>query len=52
MRVNPDPNCPICEGFGWVRRDVDDIHDPDFGKAFPCQCNVLPEQTKEEEPRE
>jgi hypothetical protein len=29
------PDCPICGGFGMVRRDLP-IHDPNFGRAFPC----------------
>lgn len=31
------PTCPICEGLGFVTRDVPLDH-PDFGKAFPCIC--------------
>ena len=31
--------CPICEGRGWVRRDVPVGH-PDFGGAFPCACQT------------
>ena len=33
-----DPNCPICLGNGWVRSDIDDIHDPKFGKMIQCSC--------------
>lgn len=33
-----DPNCPICLGNGWVRSDIDDIHDPKFGKMIRCTC--------------
>ncbi len=29
--------CPICGGAGFIRRDVPVGH-PDFGKAFPCEC--------------
>ncbi|MCS7259943.1 MAG: ATP-binding protein [Anaerolineae bacterium] len=29
--------CPICGGAGFLRRDVPVGH-PDFGKAFPCEC--------------
>ena len=32
-----DPNCPICHGLGYVRRDVPPGH-PDFGRLFPCVC--------------
>lgn len=31
--------CPTCGGHGWVRRDVPVGH-PDFGRAFPCLCQV------------
>ena len=33
----PDPNCPICGGLGYLRRDVP-VGDPDFGKMVPCEC--------------
>jgi DNA replication protein DnaC len=32
-----DPNCPICGGIGYLRKDVE-IHDPDFGKITACKC--------------
>lgn len=32
-----DPDCPICHGIGFYRRDLP-ITDPDFGKAEICQC--------------
>lgn len=32
-----DPNCPICGGVGFVRRDVPVGH-PDFGRVDICQC--------------
>ena len=35
----PDPNCPYCHGYGWVKRTVP-VSDPSFGKAFPCRCTV------------
>jgi DNA replication protein DnaC len=35
----PVPACSICEGKGFVRRNVPISH-PDFGKAFPCQCKA------------
>ena len=31
--------CPICGGVGFVRHDVPVGH-PDFGKAFPCICQL------------
>ena len=31
------PECAVCGGRGWVRRDVPPVH-PDFGRAFPCAC--------------
>ena len=32
-----DPNCPICGGVGFVRRDLPVDH-PDFGKSAVCTC--------------
>src|SRR5574341_1015281 len=32
-----DPNCPICNGVGYVRYDVPEDH-PYFGKALDCEC--------------
>jgi len=32
-----DPNCPICGGIGYLRRDLPIDH-PDFGKMVPCSC--------------
>jgi DNA replication protein DnaC len=29
--------CPICQGIGYLRRDVPAGH-PDFGRLVPCQC--------------
>ena len=29
--------CPICQGAGWVSKQVPVGH-PDFGEAFPCRC--------------
>ena len=34
-----DPNCPICHGIGFVRRDLP-IDDPDFGKMEICVCRL------------
>lgn len=31
--------CPICQGQGFVLRDVPLGH-PDFGRAVPCQCRA------------
>ncbi len=32
-----DPNCPICEGVGYLRTDLPIDH-PDFGKLDLCVC--------------
>ncbi len=32
-----DPNCPICGGLGYIRKDVD-ITDPEFGHMTICDC--------------
>ena len=32
-----DPNCPICAGIGFVRRDLPIGH-PEFGKLQVCTC--------------
>ena len=32
-----DPQCPICGGSGYLRRDLPIGH-PEFGKVIPCQC--------------
>lgn len=38
-QVSPDqPVCQECNGIGWISRNVLDVTDPDFGKAFPCIC--------------
>lgn len=34
-----DPNCPICGGVGYLRRDLPIDH-PDFGKIVPCPCRA------------
>lgn len=34
-----DPNCPICGGVGYLRRDLPVGH-PDFGKIVPCSCRL------------
>lgn len=33
------PNCPVCGGIGYVRRDVPLEH-LDFGRLFPCGCRA------------
>ncbi len=33
------PDCPLCQGIGYVRLDVPVDH-PNFGKLFPCTCRV------------
>lgn len=37
-----NPPCPICRGAGATRRDGFRVGDPDFGKAAPCSCPVVP----------
>lgn len=32
-----DPNCPICHGIGWIRKDLQ-LGDPDFGRLILCSC--------------
>lgn len=32
-----DPNCPLCAGLGYLRRDLPVGH-PEFGKAIICDC--------------
>jgi len=34
---DPEPTCPICKDFGFVRKDVP-VGDPDFGRAITCAC--------------
>jgi DNA replication protein DnaC len=40
----PDPAsakpCRICQGFGYVRREVPYGH-PDFGRAIECDCELI-----------
>ena len=31
------PDCPVCGGLGYVRRDLAVDH-PDFGRVTPCTC--------------
>ncbi len=40
----PDELCPLCEGRGFITRDVHVKH-PDFGQVFPCACRQ-PEMRK------
>jgi len=35
--VKVEEVCPICNGLGFVRRDLPPGH-PDFGKLFTCEC--------------
>ncbi len=37
--------CPICEGLGYVRRDVPVGH-PHFGKLFACSCRLQELETR------
>lgn len=39
VQMPGDPNCPICQGIGWLRRDLPIDH-PDFGKIVPCSCRA------------
>lgn len=32
-----DPNCPVCNGIGYVSFEVEETHS-DFGKMYPCEC--------------
>lgn len=32
-----DPNCPLCHGVGYLRRDLPVSH-PDFGRVTICDC--------------
>lgn len=38
--LNVNPMCEECGGRGWVRADVVDINDPQFGKLIRCQCQA------------
>ena len=39
VRMPGDPDCPICHGMGYLRRDLPIDH-PDFGKMVPCSCRA------------
>jgi DNA replication protein DnaC len=39
VKMPGDPNCPICGGIGYIRRDHPIDH-PDFGKIYPCVCRM------------
>lgn len=42
MDTNPGlgkPDCPYCEGLGYVVADVPPTH-PSFGRAMPCSCRA------------
>ena len=40
-KPNVDP-CAYCNGFGWITKKVPVGH-PDFGEAFPCDCQETSE---------
>ena len=42
------PDCPLCQGMGYVRLDVPLDH-PDFGKLFPCTCRAREIQAQRSE---
>lgn len=37
-KARADPNCEKCDGTGWMRSDIEDIHDPKWGKMIACDC--------------
>jgi DNA replication protein DnaC len=39
VKMPGDPDCPICGGIGYLRRDLPIDH-PDFGKMVPCSCRA------------
>ena len=39
-RENAHPACPRCKDSGWLSKRVPVDH-PDFGQAFPCQCQRM-----------
>ena len=39
-REQLDAACPLCGGLGFVREDVPVDH-PNFGKLFPCRCQLV-----------
>ena len=46
-----DPNCPICQGEGWVCEDHPtqrwyDGHGCCGGPGMPCKCSALAEADK------
>ncbi|HOU11730.1 MAG TPA: ATP-binding protein [Anaerolineae bacterium] len=42
------PDCPLCQGMGYVRLDVPVDH-PSFGKLFPCTCRTREIQSQRTE---
>lgn len=34
-----DPECQVCEGIGWLRRELPVGH-PEFGRIQPCECTL------------
>jgi DNA replication protein DnaC len=39
VKMPGKPDCPICGGIGYLRRDLP-IEHPDFGKMVPCSCRA------------
>ena len=39
VEPEPEPSCPICKDYGFVRKDVP-VGDVDFGRAIPCMCRM------------
>lgn len=37
----PQYACSVCSDLGWVRRNIEDVNDPQFGKAVRCQCQYV-----------
>ncbi|MEZ4515678.1 MAG: hypothetical protein R3C44_02185 [Chloroflexota bacterium] len=37
------PDCPFCEGLGYVVPDVPPEH-PGFGRAVPCSCRAAEQE--------
>ncbi len=35
-----DPDCPLCHGLGYIRRDDLPLTDPGFGKVQVCTCQT------------
>jgi len=37
--------CPLCQGMGFITVEVPPTH-PDFGRALPCQCTRLKQESR------